>query len=119
MRAAVTASVILALGALVASTILWTALRHTQSEVGPSELRDQKAQIVALEDRVAALSQQAKKVRALSVSTADTVLLQHKTIGLVVDSQKSLLQVAKQVVRDRYPAPVAQATPTRRLYAAP
>lgn len=55
-----------------------------------------------------------RQVRGLAVDTASTVVLQHKTLGLLFSSQKSLFSITKGLARPRRAPP-----PTRTLYAAP
>lgn len=54
-----------------------------------------------------------RQVRSLAIETADTVVLQHRTIGLVVSSQKNLLKVTTRLATPRRRAPA------RTIYSTP
>lgn len=72
------ATVLLAVSALTASMMLFLLLRVEQQK---SER--QRAELA--------------QVKGLAIDTAETVVLQHRTIGMMIDSQKSLFKVVHSV----------------------
>lgn len=55
----------------------------------------------------------ARQVEELAIETANTVVVQHKTLGLLVSTQRNLFDITKQLAAPR------PAAPPRTLYSAP
>jgi hypothetical protein len=80
------AATAVALAALASSAAMFLQLRDARND-----LKNQKAEGAA--------------VRGLALDTAKTLLVQHKTIGALVDSQRNLVGAVRLIARRPAPTP--------------
>lgn len=92
LGAATAVATVAALASLAACALLWTSLADARAEV-----QSQRSEL--------------REVKGLAIDTADTVVLQHRTLGLLISTQRNMLTITRQMTR---PAP-----PARSLYSLP